>query len=377
MSVAIQNNALRSAVRRMGLFALPLVIGLALFSWARWSYLLGAVADAPALIDLGRHENNQLVVTDVAIRNAGSKPLELSKFRSSCPSCIIFGLPSDTGLIEVDRLTVPPRESVTLAVRVFVHGTPEHPCRAAILCATNDPHRPELSIGFEAAVKGWVFPSPRELDLGVLKPGQTVRRTIEILDSGRGEPCRFGRLQSPAPDRVQLTLSLAGNAPQTVSGRELMGTLEVRITAPLVAWELDDRILVYEEGRDQPLLTVPIRGRVLPKVQVSPASIVLPRMVHETPDFTAECTLSSPAGRPLKATPTDLPAAIVVTPLDRDAAKDRAGYRLEWRAEHRPPPGETRSAMIHFRVEVDGQVEVVNVPVRCRLDAPTTKESSP
>src|SRR5581483_4010916 len=106
---------------------------------------LNAAAEAPAKVALGLHENNKLVLTEWTIRNAGHRALDLSKFRGGCPSCISFGLPSDAGLIEVDQLSVPPGESVSLSVRINIHGTPRAPFRTGLSCATNDPRRPTLT----------------------------------------------------------------------------------------------------------------------------------------------------------------------------------------------------------------------------------------
>jgi hypothetical protein len=126
-------------------------------------------------------------------------------------------LQSEGGLVDVEELSVPPRGSVTLTVHMLVHGTPDEPARQAISCTTNDPYRPEVTIWFEAAVKGWVFASPPEIDLGILTRGQTIRRTVEIRDCGRGEVYHFGRLESPAPDEVKLALSPTRNVSETSS----------------------------------------------------------------------------------------------------------------------------------------------------------------
>jgi hypothetical protein len=370
MPIAIQVSSRRPLARRYWAFAIPLVVGLAAFGWSRASYFLGAVVDAPATVDLGLHDNNKLVLTDVTIRNAGYRSLDLWDFRGSCPSCLTFGLPSDAGLVEVEQISVPPRGSVTLSVRMLVHGTPDGPSCAAISCATNDPHRPQVTIMFEAAVKGWVFASPPEIDVGTLTPGQTIRRTVEIRDSGRGEPCHFGRLQSPAPDQVKLTLSPTRNNSGADSRQgpinDLIATLDIEITAPATAWEIDKSIAIYETDKDQPLLTIPTRGRVLPKVQVTPVSIVLPRMVRDAADFSAECCLASTAGRALRVTPIDLPPEITVTPVTGDIALGCARYRLEWRAERRPPRGRSGAVTVRFRAEIDGNAEIITVPVRCR-----------
>lgn len=370
MILAAQVKSCRSLARRYWAFAIPLIVGLAAFGWSRAAYFIGPVADTPATVALGSHTTNERVLTDVTIRNGGYRQLTLSNFHVSCSSCITFGLHSDAGIVDVKQVSVPPRGSVTFSVCVLVDGTPGNPSRQAIGFTTNDPYHPEVTIWFEAGVKGWVFASPPEIDLGILKPGQTIRRTVEIRDNGRGEACHFGRLESPAPDQVKLTLSPTTNSSGAGSGQgpinELLGTLNIEITPPADAWELNKRIVIYEIGKNQPLLTIPIRGQVLPKVRVTPASIVLPRMVHNAADFSAECCLASTAGRPIRLKPTDLPPEITVVPVRSNTTTNCACYRLEWRAESRPPRGQARIVTVHFRAEIDGKTEIITVPVRCR-----------
>ena len=370
MTLAAQAKSCNSLARRYWVFAIPLVVGLAAFGWSRAAYLLGPVVDVPTTVALGSHANNELVLTDVTIRNNGYRPLSLSDFHVSCSSCITFGLQSEGGVVDVEQINVPPRGSVTLSVRVLIDGEPGVSSRQSIGFATNDPYHPETTISFEAEVKGWVFASPPEIDLGILAPGQPLRRTVEIRDSGRGERCHFGRLQSPAPDQVKLTLSPTTNTSGASFRQgpinELIGTLNIEITPPTTAWELNKSIVIYEIGKEQPLLTIPIRGQVLPKVRVTPASIVLPRMVQNAADFSVECCLASTSGHPMRVKPIDLPPEIVVMPVKSKTATDRACYRLEWRAESRPPQGQSRTVTVRFRAEIDGKAEIITVPVRCR-----------
>lgn len=370
MSLAAQAKSRSSLARRYWPLTIPLVVGLAAFGWSRAAYFLGPVVDAPAMLSLGAHVNNKVVLTEVTIRNAGYRPLSLWDFHVSCASCISFGLPSGGGLVDVEQLSVPPRESVTLTVHMLIHGTSDVPCRQYISCATNDPHRPEVTIWFEAAVKGWVFASPPEIDLGILTPGQTIRRTVEIRDCGRGEVCHFGRIESPAPDHVKLSLSPTANI-SGASSREgpiddLIRTLNIEITPPAAAWELNKSIVIYETGKDKPLLTLPIRAQILPKVRVTPVSIVLPRMVHNAAEFSTECCLDSTSGHPMRVKPINVPPEITLTPVAGDTVMARTCYRLEWRAEYRPPQGRSRSVTVRFSAEIDGNAEIISVPVRCR-----------
>jgi hypothetical protein len=144
--------------------------------------------------------------------------------------------------------------------------------------------------------------------------------------------------------------------------------LDINITAPAAAWELDDRISIYEGDGDKPLLMIPIRARVLPRVRVIPASIVLPRMVRDAANFTGECTLASTAGRTIRVTPVVVPPEISATRMEAHADGCSAVYRLEWRTDHRPPKGQSRTVTLRFRAKVDGTEDILTVPVHCRID---------
>ena len=176
---------------------------------------------------------------------------------------------------------------------------------------------------------------------------------------------------SPAPDVVQLKLSTTQGLSNPLSNEklssELVGTMEVVVKAPTSVWELDDWIAVYEDGQDQPLVLIPIRGRVLAAVQATPSSVVLPRVVGDAEVYSAECAISSTMGQMIRVRPIDLPAEISATPLtsDRDRA-DRVCYRLEWRTECRPLNGESRTVTVRFQVETDNGTEILGVSVRCR-----------
>jgi hypothetical protein len=357
------------------LFAVPISVGLMAFAWSRWSLFIAPAVEAPEVIDLGLHDNNKVLETDVSIRNKGYRPLELRNFAVSCPSCLTIGLPAESGMTDISEYTIPSGESLTLAAHINMHGIAGRRFTVALFCDTNDPRQRVLSIAFEAAVRGEVFVSPPELDLDTLQPGQTVRRTFEVRDNGRGSPCSLSRVVSPAPDVVQLRLSPVLRRAETSSSdkttEEVVGTVDVEVKAPTSAWTLDNWVAVYEEGRDQPLARVPIRARVLAAFQATPASLVFPRVVGDRDVYSADCDVSSTAGQAIhRIEPLDLPPEIRATRLEADRDKTgRASYRLEWHTEHLPPPGQARTVTVRFQVTTDTGTEIITVPVRCsRLD---------
>jgi hypothetical protein len=358
--------------KRYWAILVPVVVGLMAYGATRLFYFLGPVVEAPQVIDLGTHDSNKLVLTDVTVRNVGGRDLELSNFRGSCPSCLLFGLRTESGVTDLDHLSLSPGATATISARVTILGGPGRPFQVSLRCDTNDPRTPELVIPFEAKVRGRIIALPTSLDLGLLEVGQTIRRRVELRDTGRGEPFHFERAVSPDPAHVTVDHSADARSPgdSTTGGAafgDLVSALDVTVLAPAAGSELNGDIAIYEAGRTAPTVYIPVRATVPPKLEVSPPSIVLPRRVGEADDYSAECSLSSSKGGPVRVSPDNVPPEVVITPSDPPAGAREGSrwFRVEWRADRRPTKGELRKVTVRFRVEVGSAVEAVEVPVRC------------
>ena len=115
---------------------------------------------------------------------------------------------------------------------------------------------------------------PPELDLGVLKPGERVRRTIDIRDSGRGESLILAGSFPPAPENIKLILSPPGDSSSVKDGPRpvdpVVATLEVDIVAPSTPWDLKDRLAVFEANQGPSAADGSNPGQGTTKVQVTP-----------------------------------------------------------------------------------------------------------
>lgn len=350
-----------SLFRRYGLFAVPIAIGLTAFGFTRFSKYLGPVVDAPAIVDLGRVDNHAFLDYDVPIRNIGQKDLILSNFRGGCATCLQFGVKTPDGPADVETLTVPPGGSVTIAAHLSIYGSPDQPFRTFIACSTNDPNRPELELVFEAAIRGQIIPFPPTLNFGELEPGQNAHRRIELRDTGRGKPFRFGRVVCPPHVRAEFV-----DADSGITGvGKPVGALAVIVAAPVSTWSLDGTITIYEEGRDQPIAIVPVRSAIPPVVEVFPTAVILPRTVGIGNDYTVECRFRSPKGLPVTVRPDVVPPELELTPL-APASGEGLGFRIEWRAAAFPPVGTTQAVTVRFHVEAGSRTEVIEIPIRCR-----------
>ncbi len=333
---------------------IPVAVGACAFGYTRWEAGGAPRAAVEAAGDLGLRDNNKLVTSRVLVRNEGRRELVLSNLRTSCAACLSFAAPDAAEGV----ISLAPGGATTVEARVMVHGTPEKPFAVGLSCDTNDPRQPTIEVVFSAQVRGWLTATPTSLDLGALKPGEVVARTIRVRDTGRGgEPFRVGRVETPQGVRVA---SPGTQAPD--SAGEGFGVLVASVTAPtpgpsesgLVSGE----ITIHEDCEGGAKLVVPIRGEVPAKIAVTPPALVLPRLGGGGADFAGECTLALASGTPAPVSLLSTPPELSVSPA---GPPSDGRFRFEWKADRRPPPGELRTAVVRFRVGSDE----VAVAVRC------------
>ncbi len=327
----------------------PVAAGFAVFGYVRWDAGKWPAVQVVATTDLGLRDTNATIQTQVSFRNSGRRDLTLSDFRSSCPACLSFAAPGES-------VSLRPGEEAAVEVHITTHGGPDRPFAAALWCQTNDPRHPDLEVRFSAQIRGRLIAVPAVVDVGSLKPGETVSRRIEVRDTGRGRPFRIGRLDTPAHVRVTAAPP-SGGTPDVAFG-DLAQVVTVEVTGPSVGpaetgLVRGDLILRDAEG-DVAALVVPIRGEVPARITVTPPAVVLPHRRGGGIEFAAVCSLASASGA-APVSVVSVPPELLVTSTDSPGR-----FRIEWRAEHRPAGGEPLTATVRFRVGADN----IEVPVR-------------
>lgn len=339
---------------------IPVFVGLAAYGYTRWDAGSAPNAVVEATTDLGTHDNNKLVTTKVRIHNAGRIDLVLSQFSVSCASCLTFSVP---GAVD-NVVTLASGEAITVDARIIVHGVPEKPFAVGLYCKSNDPRQPELHVTFTARVRGRLIAVPPSLDVGTLKPGEVVTRQIEIRDISLDEPFQLGRMETLPHVRVYPTSRTPSDGTSSGEFGKHVITLAIEVTGPLAGPTevglVRGDLLIYQHERGDAAITIPIRGEVPARITVTPPAVVLPRASSAGADYTAECKVTSTIAGHGPIALVKVPPELTVSPISQP---DDGHYRIEWRADQRPPVGELRSVGIRFRVGTDE----FDVPVRCLI----------
>lgn len=132
---------------------LPILVGIAAFGFEsgiinrQWTILMRSVpvVEFPAVIDLGEHEQGEVVNSRFTIANRGKGELVIDQIRTTC-ACAGLEREVDGTFVRVESLRLGPREEAELMLRISVRGPAGAPSRNRIVFRTNDSSRPEGAI---------------------------------------------------------------------------------------------------------------------------------------------------------------------------------------------------------------------------------------
>ncbi len=355
--------------RALILLLLPLALGAAAYALTQGYYRLGPVAELPDVIEFGVQDQNADLATSLSVKNVGWQPLRLDHFSTSCPLCIFVGRTTDSVFVPATDYTLQRGESLELTARVGIGGEPGRPFHGRIGFRTTDPRRPEVVIRLEATIRGRIVALPPELGVGTVAKGQEERRTIKLHDLGRGTPCRISRVESSDTHLIRVSEFRAGlPSPESDNTTALadLGEFDVVVLAPATPGQFNSYVRVFEEGRAEPIVNIPVRWRVPAEYEIVPSAIALPRSVGTRLDYSVTCECRSLNGRPVRVDVESVPDKVTVTPLDSPDEKDTVKrFTVRWEPQSGPTPGGMRREKIRMRVTTGDVAEVVELPVVC------------
>lgn len=122
-----------------------------------------------------------------------------------------------------------------------------------------------------------------------------MQRHIIIQDVGKKQPFRLGEVRSTSPRLVAVLRTSkvqAGEMP-AVAGVVSHDAVDIQVSAPTQPGSFDAQLEVYEGGGSAPVLTVPVCGRVVPRFQLSPDAMLLPRRSGGGLIYSARCVCTS------------------------------------------------------------------------------------
>jgi hypothetical protein len=218
--------------------------------------------DAPAVVELGEHEDGSIATFQFTLRNAGNAELLLSDFRTDCASCNALETEVGGRFYLLRELRLASGESAQVRLRKSVRGAAGQPIHSVILFRTNVPDLPEAVVRVTVAnVLAGLTASPSQWPFGTIPQGQIARHEFTLSDSAT-PPRPVERVQSSDPARVRAKLTPGGKL-----------VVEVNTARP---GPVNASVRLYVRGGKADPDPILVTGRVVAPVECSPAVVRLP-----------------------------------------------------------------------------------------------------
>lgn len=342
--------------RRILLVVVPVTAGLATVALRGWSSgdrketaTPAPVVDVPALVDCGEQESGKEFMVPVAVANRGTAELLVSDIKTDC-GCSGLVREEDGRIVAVKSLRLAPGGVADLRVQAIVRGAAGESATHIISFRTNDPKR--LEGGFQVRVpriRGGYFTVPASVAFGGVAANAVCKQIVEVFDFERAvRPLK--KASATRPDRCRVALLPLSDADQKRddAGRKVIGRVEVEVGTDKPG-PLNAEILLFADGAERPTGVVPVSGRILAPIEVSPSVLALPRQSGSGPIYTASCICRSTSGKSMALSVAAAPhgfsvsvkpsagnaaLAIVAITLAREAvATDGTAARIRLRAK--------------------------------------------
>jgi hypothetical protein len=319
------------------------------------------VLDCPEVVDVGEHEIHSLAVGRFTVTNRGGAELVLDNVRTSC-AC--SGLEQERGdrFVRVTELRVPPGESVGLVIRRAVGGAVGVSLDSPVYFRTNDPAAPERALRLVVSrVKGGVEATPRSVAFGSVPVGKVVREVVDVTDEWP-DARALDRVVSSAPGRVRVRQLPPEPSPDGTGRGRPLARLEITVDTRSPA-AVDDRVEVYVAGRSFPTV-VPVSGKVTAAVEVSPATVLLPRKSDSGPLYEATCLCRSTEGKPLTLRVESAPPDVRVETPEPDGSPPVRSVVVRWDPSH-PAGGAAGRRVVRLVAGAAGAEVPVEITILC------------
>jgi len=200
--------------------------------------------------DFGSTSMVQQLAGKFIISNTGSATLEIKKPQPSC-GCTVPAL-------KTDKLAPGEKTELTFTLNV---GMPRGHLEKHITVPSNDPTQPSVNLTLKADIVATFDVIPANIGLGNLRQGMTTNITVQIkrLD---GKPLGLTRAEAGMKN-VKPKLGSVEGTNDTVQ-------LAVEIEADSPPRSLNDQVRIYSGDSAQPLITVPINGRIVGDLTANP-----------------------------------------------------------------------------------------------------------
>jgi hypothetical protein len=358
---------MKRAFRLSGFVLVPLTVFLGTlgFRYAQDHGLpFSPALECPERIDLGPQERGEVAVGHFRVKNAGSRPLALEGFQTSC-SCAGVEGKVDGRAVRLKALALAPGEDAELSVRVAVGAPVGQSQTVQVFFGTNDPARPLWQIVvLIPQVRGACCANPTAVIFGSLPSGTQARQVIGLYDNGvKGGVLRGVRATHPERFSARL-LPLEEQEKQGAVGPagSLIGRVEVTAHTDAPG-PLEGEVLLAFEGTKARADPIPVTGEVIGLARCWPRNLTLPRRHGAGPRYEAEAFLESRDEKPIQVTVVSVPRGLSADMTMAGGSPER--WVLHVKGQPNLPgktPGRAeRSICLH--VVCDGQERELEVPV--------------
>ncbi|MFO0811185.1 MAG: DUF1573 domain-containing protein [Gemmataceae bacterium] len=277
------------------LVALPLLVGSSIYIGKHTLSHRPTMLEVPQVLNLGIQGKDTLASVEFEIRNRGGAEVRLHDFATSC-ACLGVEVQNTGGYGRLDEARLAPGQVLPVRVGFNLHGVVGKSYRGWVRFQTSDANQPEVRIDVLAAIQGHLVTIPVELALFNVAPGQTMRRRVEILDTGRFDPAEITSVVSSDDSflrvlAVRKVTGEAGHKP-TVLGR-VVAEVDIAIQACSEPRQLHGSLSVFVDKRSEPTAIVPVSVDVVGAVEVSPKSVSLPRSGQHAKVYAANFLVTS------------------------------------------------------------------------------------
>jgi hypothetical protein len=316
----------------------------------------------PRTVDLGAQKFGDIVTGTIRVSNQGGSPLELSQFRTSCSCAGVEVLDGDRWRgIETARIA--PTDGIELRVRISVEAWPGMGQMVYVMFATNDPERRsalvEVTIPY---VTSDAFVDPAAVIFGVLRTGETARRTVTVYDCGAAGrqvarvACRHPdlfevRLLPPDPTLPKIDHPYAGQP---------VGQIELTLRTDQPGAIVSELEIEMADAQTFPC-RIPISGEVIGPVEVYPPTLFLPKVVSGRVTNSATVQLTSRSGEPITPSIEHVPDGLAAEIVE--SGGDSAVLRVTARDQAADASAAVRRSTIRVRVQAPAAATTVEVPV--------------
>jgi len=321
--------------------------------------------DVDRHIELGDCEMLATAEPSVVVRNRGRQPLVLDTITTSCGCLGLFARHGAGDPTKVETLEIGPGGRATLILRLMVSGTPGVRSLQRVRFRTNDPRNPAVEIIVSATPLGGYAAAPASISLGTMPVGGRIERDVEVRAFDRRLPAITGAVSSNEHIRVTFQpVRSAAEGKREAKDGEVVGRLRVSANAPTTPGDIEGAISVSCEARPEPVLVIPVTGRVAHLVELLPSEVRLPRVSSSGPVYTASCICRAAAPKSLalrvQKSPPDLKIQIQDVP-DNPSLKI---VRIDGAGLEKKVPAAGLVRRVALTAEIDGRRIPLNLTLR-------------